>query len=268
MSTVSPTRAYIQKNTRKAKVLLTEKDTGLVLIMNRPADMNLDDGLGNNQPVMEIDEQGYQTKVANNFSSREPTVNLSFSERNLDILALSLNRKTKQVVATLKYPARQQIKKASYNPSEPGKLGYRVKKNAETQASFHDAATGETKLLIQQDFDSFNSAIDNSFAVGEHFERKFSNNLVNLNYWVGLKPSADYQARSLSEASIGYLELDGLCFYIDDSIEIIKIDDCFVNPEGAGLKAGETTVNLDVSSLGKCQPWNVYKLTDQIFCDD
>lgn len=267
-TTASPTRRYTKKITRQAIVNLTEQDTGLVLIMPRASSMELDNGLGDNTEITETDGQGYDTKVANNFGSRKPTINLTFAGRNLDIVALSLDRRTQSVVASLRYPARQQVKRAIYNPSTVGKLGYSIKKDAETKASYHDAATAQTKLLIQQSFDSFNPAIPNSFAVGEHFERKFSSNLVDANSWVVLVPTADYAARSLSEATIGFLELNALCFQTDDTTEIVQVADCFVNPEGAGLKSGDTTVTLDVSGLGKCQPWNLFELNEEIFCDE
>ena len=264
----SPTRRYTRKQTRKAIVNLTELDTGLVLIMARPADMELDNGLGENNIITEVDTQGYVTKVANNFGVRQPTVTLTFGGRNLDITALQLDRRTRTAIVTLRYPARQQVKRAVYAPSEPGKLGYAVMQDADTRASYLDSISGETRLLNQVNYNTFNPAIDNTFAIGEHFERLYSNNLVSNNSWVILEPSADYASRSLSEAAIGFLELNALCFLTDDTTEIIEVPNCFVNPEGGGLKAGDNTITLDVSGLGKCQPWNVHELTAEIFCDD
>lgn len=264
----SPTAKYTKKNTRKAKVNLIEKDTGLALLMLRPSNMDLDNGLGGNKPIMEIDEQGYETLVANNFGERKPVVNLTFSERNIDIVALSLNQKTQSVTATLRYPARQQIKKAEYNPSSQGKLGYSIIKDVETYASYQDLGTGETRILTQQNFDSFNPTIPKSFAIGDSFARKFSTDLVTDSNWTLLLPAADYAARSLAEGIIGNLELWALCFSTDDATEIVTVPDCFVNPEGAGLKDGDTSVKLDVSGIGACQPWNIYELTEEIFCDN
>lgn len=268
MVTASPTRRYTKKKTRKGIVNLTEQDTGLVLIMPRSSSMELDNGLGDNAEIMEVDNQGYETKVGNNFSSRKPTITLTFSERNLDIVALSLDRKTQTVTANLRYPGRQQVQRAIYNASQPGKLGYKVKANADTRGSYYNHFTGETIALTQQLLGNFNPAIPNSFAIGEHFERHFSNNLVANNNWIVLEPSADYAARSLSEAAIGFLELNALCFQTDDTTEIIQVKNCFVNPEGAGLKDGDTSVTLDVSGLGRCQPWELYELTEEIFCDE
>lgn len=264
----SPTRSYTKKITRKGIINLVEEDTGIVLVMNRPTSMELDNGLADNQPITELDSQGYETEVANNFNSRKPSLNLTFGGRNLDIVALSLDRKTQTTTVSLRYPARQQILKANYAPSPAGKLGNRVLKNADTKASFQNFATGETQLLTQQLFDSFNPAIPKSFAIGDQFERKFSNDLVDANNWVALLPSADYAARSLSEASIGFLEVWGLCFYTDDATEIISVPRCFINPEGAGLKNGDTTVQLKVSGLGKCQPWNLFEIPDEVYCED
>ncbi|MEM8781114.1 MAG: hypothetical protein AAGF26_20105, partial [Cyanobacteria bacterium P01_G01_bin.49] len=96
-TTASPTRRYTKKKTRKGIINLTEQDTGLVLIMPRAAGMEIDNGLGDNAEIVETDAQGYETKVANNFSSRKPTVNLTFGGRNLDIVALSLNQRTQSV---------------------------------------------------------------------------------------------------------------------------------------------------------------------------
>lgn len=264
----SPTRTYTRKKTRKTLANLTEKDSGLVMIVNRSSDMELDNGLGDNTPIIETDNLGYDTKTGNNFSSRQPTVTLTFSGNNLDIVALSIDRKTENVIANLRYPARQQIRRAIYNPATTGRLGFAVKKNADTQASYQDAQTGETRILTQQSFDSFNPLIPRSFSVGEHFERRYSNDLVNDNSWVVLQPSADYAARALAEGSIGFLDLWGLCFYTDDTTQIVRVEDCFVNPEGGGLKAGDTTVTLDVSSLNRCIPWNLFELTEAAFCED
>lgn len=264
----SPTRSYTKKITRKGLINLTEEDTGLVLVMNRPTSMELDNGLGDNAPITELDSQGYETEVANNFNSRKPSLSLTFGGRNLDITALSLDRKTQTTTVSLRYPARQQILKGNYAPSPAGKLGNRVKKDADTKASFHNYESGESEILTQQLFDSFNPAIAKSFAIGENFERKFSDDLVDNNNWVALLPSADYAARSLSEATIGFLEVTGLCFYTDDSTEIVYVPRCFVNPEGAGLKEGDTTVQLKVSGLGKCQPWNLFEIPDEVYCED
>lgn len=264
----SPTRRYTRKQTRQAIVQLTEQDTGLVLIMNRSASMELDNGLGDNQPITEVDSQGYITKVGNNFGSRQPTITLTFTGRNLDITALQLDRRTKNAIVSLRYPSRQQVKRAIYAASQPGKLGYAVQQDAETRASYHDAITGNTYLLNQVSYSAFNPAVNNTFAIGQHFERLYSNNLVSDNTWVVLEPSADYASRSLSEASIGFLELNGLCFLTDDTTEIIEATNCFVNPEGGGLKEGDNTITLDVSGLGKCQPWNIHELTAEVFCDE
>lgn len=264
----SPTRSYTKKITRKGIINLVEEDTQLVLVMNRPTSMELDNGLGDNQPINELDSQGYETEVANNFGSRKPTLNLTFGGRNLDITALSLDQKTEVATVTLRYPARQQILRQEYNPSPVGKLGHRVKKDADTKAGFHNYETGESEILTQQIFDSFNPSIAKSFAIGENFARKFSNDLLSNNNWVSLLPSADYAARSLSEAAIGFLEVWGLCFYTDDRTEIVSVPRCFINPEGAGLKEGDTTVGLKVSGLGKCQPWNIFEIPDEVYCED
>lgn len=268
MVTASPTRRYTKKNTRNAIVNVKEKASGLVLIMPRASSMELDNGLGDNTEIMEVDNQGYETKVGNNFSSRKPTITLNFSERNLDILALSLDRKTQKTNVTLRYPGRQQITRAAYNPSQPGKLGYNIPQDAATDGSYHDFQSGCTFALTQQSFATFNPLIPKSFAIGANFERHFSADLVTGQYWVVLLPEADYAARSLSEASIGFLELNALCFQTDDTTEIVHADNCFVNPEGGGLKDGDTSVTLDVSGLGRCQPWNIHELNEEIFCDE
>ena len=264
----SPTRSYTKKITRKGIINLVEEDTGLVLVMNRPTSMELDNGLGDNTPIMELDSQGYETEVANNFNSRKPSLNLTFGGRNLDITALSLDRKTQTTTVSLRYPARQQILKSNYAPSPEGKLGNRVLKDVETKASFHNYDSGESEVLTQQSFDTFNPTVAKSFAVGDAFERKFSDDLVDANNWVALLPAADYAARSLSEAAIGFLQVWGLCFYTDDATQIISVPRCFVNPEGAGLKEGDTTVQLKVSGLGKCQPWNLFEIPDEVYCED
>lgn len=265
---VSPTRAYTKKETRNGIINLVEEDTNLVLVMARSTKMELANGLGGNQPITELDSQGYETEVANNFSERKPTLALTFGGRNLDITALTLDRKTQTSTVNLRYPARQQIEKADYNPSPVGKLGHKVKVNADTQASFQNCITGETELLTQQLFESFNPLVSKSFAIGENFSRKYSIDLVNANNWVTLLPSADYAARSLSEAAIGFLRIWGTCFYTDGTIEILSVPRAFVNPEGAGLKEGDSTLNLKISSLGSCNPWNIHAITDEIFCED
>lgn len=264
----SATDVYARKVVRKGIFNLYEKNTGLILIAPRPTTIELQDGLGNNDPIVELDNQGYETKVSNNHSSRNPVVNMTFKGRNLDITALQLGRTIKESEVALRYPGRMQVEKASYAGAPDGKLGNRVRKDVDCRGSFLDADNGSTLLLVQQLFDSFNPLIPNSFAVGDNFERKFSNNLVEDNAWIVLEPSADYATRSLSEGLIGFMELNGICYLSDNTSEIVVADNCFVNPEGGGLKEGDTQVTLDISGLGKCQPWNIHEIRDEIYCDD
>lgn len=260
---------YTKRIVKNGIVNLRDLETGLILIQNRPATMELDDGLGGNTEITEIDSQGYEVKIANNFKERKPTVNLTFRGLNLDIVAFQRNRKTHNVTATLKFPWRQQVLKAEYDAAPTGKLGNGMIEDATTLGSTL-TETGETVALTQQPYASFNSATVNSFAIGADYARRFSDDLVTRRGFVILEPEKEFSTRTMSEETLGYLELNALCFNSDDSLEILVVPQVFVNPEGSGFKPGDdtTSVALDVATIGRCEPWELHSITDEIFCDD
>ncbi len=260
---------YTKRRVRNAIINLYDIETGLILIQNRPATMELDDGLGGNTEITEVDGQGYEVKIANNFKERKPTVTLNFKGSNLDITALQRNRQTQITTATLRYPWRQQVLKAEYAAVGTGKIGNGITEDADTRGATL-SETGETIALTQQSFATFNSATPNSFAIGADYVRRFSDDLLARRAFVILEPQKDFTARTMSETQLGFLELNGLCFNSDNTLEIIEVPNLFVNPEGGGLKPGDdtTTVTLDVATIGKCEPWRIFEITDEIFCDD
>lgn len=259
---------YTRRRVKNGIVNLYDIETGLILIQNRPATMEIDDGLGGNSEITEIDSQGYEVKIGNNFKERKPKVTLTFKGSNLDITSLQRNRRTETTTATLRYPWRQQVLRAAYDAVGTGRLGNGMLVDADTRgATLLD--TGETLGLTQQSFATFNSATPNSFAIGADYERRFSDDLLARRAFVVLEPEKDFSVRKMSEVQLGYLQLNALCFMSDGTLEIIDIPTLFVNPEGGGLKPGDdsTTVNLDIATIGRCEPYESYEISDQIFCD-
>lgn len=71
------------------------------------------------------------------------------------------------------------VTQSTYVASESGYEGYGVAKDAESTGSYEDPnAPGVIVSLTQQPFDTFNPATSGSFAIGENFAQKFSNDLV------------------------------------------------------------------------------------------
>ncbi len=265
---VTPTQGYTNKIIRNGIFNITELGTNRVLIMPRPATFTLQDGLGGNNEITEVDGQGFITKVANSFSERKPVMTMSFSGRNLDLTALQLNQKTQQISIDLRFPYRMQVRRSLYEASAMGFLGYGLAKDANTRGSYHIPDTGLTVALTQQPYDTFDSATPRSFAIGENFERLFSDDLVTDQNWIILVPIGNYNARGLSEENFGFLEINGICFNSNGRVSIFHVPTCFVNPEGAGITAdNQVQVNFDISGIGACQPWNEYEVPVQNFCE-
>jgi len=266
---VTPLRAYNNRIVRTGVFHATELATNRVLLMPRPATFTLLNGLGGNTEITEVDSQGYITKVENNFAERKPTMALSFTGRNLDTLAMSINQKIQTTNIDLKHPHRQQVKRAFYEAAPAGAIGSNVVENAYTRASLHDPRTRNTLILTQQNYGTFNSSVPQSFAIGNGFARRFSSDLVTNQNFVTLVPEANYDARGLSEEPLGDLEVNGLCFNSSGIVSIVHVPICFVNPEGAGITADNTvTVNLDISGANACQPWNEYEVNYTSFCQN
>lgn len=265
---VTATRGYTNKIVRNGIFNITELDTNRVLIMPRPATFTFENGLGGNNEITEVDGQGYITKVANSFSERKPTMSMSFSGRNLDLTALQLNQKTQTIALDLRFPYRMQVRRATYAASIAGKLGFGLVEDADTRGSYHDPDTGETIVLTQQPYATFNTATPKSFAIGANFERLFSDDLVTDQNWIVLTPIGNYNARGLSEEEFGFMEINGICFNSNGRVSIFHVPICFVNPEGAGITAdNQVQVNFDISGIGACQPWNEYEIPLENFCE-
>ena len=267
---VTALNAYNNRIVRNGIFNMVELDNNnRVLVMPRPATFALNNGLEDNTPIEELDSQGYRTKVANNFASRRPTMTLTFSGRNLDNTALAINQRTQKLNIDLGYPHRQQVNRLVYAAAPAGAIGSNIIKDVNTLGSVHQPSDKETIILTQQSFDTFNPAVDNSFAIGNGFERKYSNNLVNEQRFVTLVPEGNFEARGLSEVPIGNLRLTGICFNSDGRLSIFSVPVCFVNPEGAGIQAdNQVTVNIDISGLTACQPWNEYEIQLSSFCEN
>ncbi len=266
---VTATQAYTNKIVRNGIFNITEIATNRVLIMPRPATFTLTDGLGGNNEITEVDGQGFITKVANSFSERKPVMTMTFSGRNLDLTALQLNQKTRTLSLDLRYPYRMQVKRSIYDASAMGFLGYGLAKDADTRGSYHAFDTGETIVLAQQAYDTFDSTVVKSFAIGANFERLFSDDLVAAQHWIALAPIGNYNARGLSEENFGFLEINGICFNSNGRVSIFHVPTCFVNPEGAGITAdNQVTINFDISGIGACQPYNEYEVPLSNFCEN
>lgn len=260
-------KSYIRKWSGVMGMTITDEETGVVRAGRLPTNAVIDD----NPDVEKItggDAYGRETNIGNNVKGFKPVLTLTYSGATLDLYALQRGRKiTRASFDGLILPKEMKIKKISYAGAPTGKVGYGVVKDAESDASIVDE-NQDILPLIQRPFDAFDVSVENGFAIGANFARKFSTNLINKIAHVKV-PLPNMSARTVSEESLGTQLINIIARSSDDSVTLVEVYSAQIDPSGSKLdpKADNVEIKFDLSGLGVCEPYKVYELANTVYCD-
>lgn len=221
------------------------------------------------EEITGLDGLGRETVIDTNVKGFKPVLTLTYPGANLDLYAMSRGRTVDRINLALFLPKQMKIRKALYPAATTGRIGFGVVKDAVSSAS-----TTETDFdpvqLTQQPWDTFNAATPLSFAIGDNFARKFSDDLVAAQQVIDITvPLPSKSVRTVTEDTLGFQSFQMMIRSTNDSVTLIDVPSAKVNPAGSKLdpKADNIEIKFILSGLGVCEPYKVYELTDKVFCD-
>ncbi|ARV58056.1 hypothetical protein BZZ01_04885 [Nostocales cyanobacterium HT-58-2] len=261
---------YIRKWTGIIGLTITDLTSGAIRAGRLPTNAVIDDN-ADIEKITGTDSLGRETNIGSNVKAFKPVLTLTYSGANLDLYALQRGRAVNRLTFDdLMLPKEMQVTKSLYAGATTGKVGFGVAEDAVTKASIIGNNL-DVVPLTQQPFDTFAPARDNSFAIGENFARKFSDDLVAARAFVQIEvplPTAT-SARAVSEESLGAQSINMLVKSTNDTVTLVKIPTAQIDPSGSRFdpKADTIEVKFDLSGLGTCEPYKVYELASKIYCD-
>lgn len=222
------------------------------------------------EEITGLDGLGRETVVDTNVKGFKPVLTLTYPGANLDLYAMSRGRTVERINLALFLPKQMKIRRSLYPAATTGRMGFGVVKDAVSSAATTD--TGYDPIqLTQQPWDTFDATVNNTFAIGENFARKFSDNLVASNQVIDITvPLPSKSVRTVTEDTLGFQSIQIMARSTNDSVTLIDIPSAKINPSGSKLdpKADSLELKFILSGLGVCEPYKVYELTDKVFCDD
>jgi hypothetical protein len=265
---ISAERQYSSVYARKPNVQIFDRESGFILIKCRGMSLEADNGLGG-EKITDVDNEGYEFNIGTSVNERKATATIAFGGNNFDISALQQGKVIQSVTAKVRMPWKQQVTRDEYSGVTSGKQGTGMAANVNTRGSTIDEE-GNTLLLTQQDFNTFNPNTPNTFAIGADFARKFSNDLQAAKRFVMLQPEHTVTARTFSEIDLGYLSIVAIYFNDTGTLDYFQADFAKVDVLGSGYKPGEKnpSIKFDLPPLGGCQPYKVYSTNELTFCDN
>jgi hypothetical protein len=246
----------------------TDIATGLTQVIRTPKGFKADDG-AKTKTTDGVDSLGNITLLDRYVDERKGTIEIDVDGSDIFTLAFKLGRRVDfQTAQVITLPIRRQATKTTFPASAPGTIGDTVVVDAVSTGTARLPNTNVYQILTQQPFATFDPLLDNSFAIGAGMIIKFSDDLVNSRSFTELQIPAVYSYNTLSEISLGIQRVQALIRKSDDTLAIFQAFNCAINPEGVAFDPLGTSnmIKMDILGGGRCQPWNVYDLTQKQAC--
>lgn len=245
-------------------VNITQLETNRNFCIKNPTGMSLEDNI-NYGEVTSRDKKGRETIINRIQKSYNPTLDLSFSGANFQLVALSNNREIENVSSLLLNLPYQVIVSSPTLPpiTNPKYPGYGIAEDVPVAASTVDSL-GISIPLTQQNFDTFSPTIQNSFAVGQNLALKFSNDLVESKSVVTLEINQLLSGYTVSK-DLGMLRLSLLAINSLQRLAVIFIPYAQIISSGKWDFSGEN-ISIRFSLIvppGKCEAYEIIQ-TDLI----
>ena len=247
---------------------VTDIITGFTQVIRTPKGFKADDG-AKTKTTDGVDALGNITLLDRYVDERKGMLEIDMSGSDIFIMALKMGRLVERKTAqSIILPIRRQATRATFAASAVGTIGDTVSVDAVSTGTARLVGTNVFQLLTQQAFATFVPANPNSFAVGAGMIIKFSDDLVAARAICELQIPATYSYSQISENSLGIQNVRSLIRKSDDSLAIFEAYNCRINPEGVTFDPlnDSSMVKLDILGEGRCQPWNIYDLTQKQAC--
>jgi hypothetical protein len=257
-----------QKYIAIISVQSTDIVTGVTQVMRTPKGFKADDG-AKTKTTDGVDSLGNITLLDRYVDERKGTIEIDIDGLDIYSMAFRLNRLVDhQTAQSLTLPVRRQATKQTFPASAPGTIGDTVVVDAVATGTARLPGTNVYQILTQQAFATFDPTVLNSFAIGAGMILKFSDNLVSGRAFTELQVPSIYSYNTLSETSLGIQRVRAMIRKSDDTLAIFEAYNCAINPEGVTFDPLGTSnmIKMDILGGGRCQPWNIYDLTQKQAC--
>jgi hypothetical protein len=139
-----------------------------------------------------------------------------------------------------------------------GFYGYEIVEDAVAYASYDD--NGSSIQITQVNYATFNAATDDTFAVGDNGEFKFSTNLVGA--YVSVKVDVTVDGVGYGSGLTGEFEIDYTVVDYQNKITYVKIYNAVIDVTGKSYNPESETIDINFKLLTGGSECLAYKIVD------
>lgn len=182
---------------------------------------------------------------------------LQYNVQQPDVLQFKFANKFLQASSKVyNYPVNLEVYNTTIPGHTTGQIFYSVQED--DTANFSKTVSNATVKLTKVDYASFNASTDDTFAVGDNGELKFSTNLVNS--YVSGYIELTLSGLELSSTPTPLMSVFGTVITTDNEVAILNIAKVKPNFEGTGYYPGNDTIDLPFfiqDIAGKTTPYDL-----------
>lgn len=241
-----------------AELAIIRLSDGALLNIPKPLNVVIDNQI-DQRIQMTQNSQGEMTRANSYIKGRTPVLRLVYSHMQPELLQFKTGRLFESQTKTVDIVKSYLVTSATF-PAETSvsKSGYAVVEDAPAKASI--IRNNLSVQLVQQDWDTFDGTIADSFAIGASLAVKFSNNLVTAEEIVTLTTSESLTVTGIGDDVVGAHKIIAMLVTTENQLVRFLAENCSCSFEGSAIDFGADQMEVpwfinDVP--GACFPYTL-----------
>ena len=238
-----------------------------VLDLPTPTGFTIENGI--EQKILTTQNgQGEMTRASSYIKGRMPLLQIVYNFMQPEILQFKIGNSFEPQTRTVSTAKTFVVLQNDYPAiTDATKIGYNVVADQPTVASLN--RNNFSVQLTQQPFATFDATVNDSFAIGVHFEVKFSNNLVANLEAISMITQESFNGYGISDNIVGAFKIKASIVTTLNEVIIFEANNCTPSYDGANINTDDDNIQIpffinDVP--GSCFPYQWFYTNKFITC--